>query len=430
MQFHRIVPIIALSFGLAACGGGGGSDRAVGGGIITPPPPPPPPVIDYDTAEYRESWGLDAINAIDAYDDGLTGQGILVAVIDSGIQTGHIDLDDNLHPASKDMFAGRGTLDSEDQHGTWVAGVIAAEKNDFLTQGVAFDAQILALRTDDPGSCADVDGCTFSDSTIASAVDYAVAQGARIINISLGGPDPNLPVLNAAISAAVAAGVIIVVSAGNEGDASLGPEGSSKSYIDSVGAGQIIIAGAISESLILSTFSNPAGGDATYATAFAVAPGESIIVSQLDGDGTYSRWSVGGTSFSAPHIAAAAAILLQAFPSLTAAEVVEILLNTAVDLGAPGIDAVYGMGLIDLAAALAPSGPLSISVKTADGVQIFSLDESGIVAGPAFGDAFGPPSGFAQSVFLDGYDRAYGVDLARRTTATSSALNFEIPKPL
>jgi hypothetical protein len=203
------------------------------------------------------------------------------------------------------------------------------------------------------------------------------------------------------------------------------PEGSALSYIDAAGAGQIILAGSIAPNEALSDFSNPAGSVALYANAFAVAPGELVIASLLEDNGTYSSWQLGGTSFAAPHIAGAAAILLQAFPTLTAEEVVEILLTTAVDLGAPGVDPVFGNGLIDLAAALSPQGTQSISVKTAGGVEIFNLSQSGLIAGPAFGDVFGSARGPGRAVFLDSYDRAYGMNLGDRSRATSPALNFE-----
>jgi subtilisin family serine protease len=418
---------LALALALAACGGGGGGGSTStgggggGGGGGTPPPP-----IDYNTAEYRRSWGLDAINAIAAYDAGATGAGVIVAVIDSGIDLQHVDLDGNVHFLSKDMYAGRNILDAEDDHGTLVAGVIAAERNNLYTLGVAFDAQILALRTDDPGSCADVDGCAFFDTKIAEAIDYAVASGADVINISLGGPDASLQVLLDAMADAVAAGVIIVVSAGNDGESGAAiPEQSALDAINAAGPGLVIIAGSVDENLILSTFSNPAGADLQYAESFAVAPGEDIVMSLLDdGTGTYDLWLISGTSFAAPHVAGAAALLLDAFPNLTPTEVVELLLTTALDLGAPGTDALYGRGLIDIAEAMSPQGLLSVQVKTTNGIKAVTLANSGLVTGPAFGDSIGRSSSLSSSVFSDSYDRGYRTDLTRRALAADPLVDF------
>src|SRR5690606_39826130 len=93
--------------------------------------------------------------------------------------------------------------------------------------GIAWDATIMALRTDTPNSCAsdsgstdEEDDCSFADSAIAGAIDHAVANGARVINLSLGGGAPNAQVRNA-VRNAVNAGLLVVVAAGNDGEAEL-----------------------------------------------------------------------------------------------------------------------------------------------------------------------------------------------------------------
>lgn len=418
--------MLTLALALTACGGGGGGGTpsgsggstggggsSGGGGTTT----------NYNTAEYRRNWGLDAIDAIHAYNAGYTGTGVTVAVIDSGADLQHPDLIGQLDAASKDMFTFRNDLDDIDGHGTMVSQIIAGAKNNSYTHGVAFDAQIMALRTDDPGTCASVDGCSFYDTDIAAAINYAVANGADVINISLGGPDPSLQVLMDAIANAVAAGVIIVVSAGNEGEnGAIMPEQSALDAIDAAGPGQVIIAGSVNNLLVLSSFSNPAGSVAVYQEAFLTAPGEDVIVSLWDeASNAYVLYLVSGTSFAAPHIAGAAALLIDAFPHLSAAQVVNLLFTTAVDLGAPGIDSTYGQGFLDVGAAFSAQGVTSISVQTTQGVTLVPVNQTGLVSGAAFGDAFDRSDLLTHTIFSDAYLRGYRTDLTHRTFSFNAA---------
>ncbi|MFQ5534623.1 MAG: S8 family serine peptidase, partial [Sphingomonadales bacterium] len=114
---------------------------------------------------------MNGINALPAYDDGLSGQGVTVAVVDTGIDIDNIDLIANIDARSTNIATGNFTDRNDiDGHGTEVAGIIAAMRNSVGTHGVAFNASILSLRTDDPGSCADE--CEFFDHVIADAVDF------------------------------------------------------------------------------------------------------------------------------------------------------------------------------------------------------------------------------------------------------------------
>ena len=108
-------------------------------------------------------------------------------------------------------------VDDVDGHGTAVAGIIAARRNQALSHGVAFDARILAVRADMPGSCAS--GCAFDQADVATATDYAVGRGAGVINYSLGGSTSLGASLEGALARAADAGTILVFAAGNEGAA-------------------------------------------------------------------------------------------------------------------------------------------------------------------------------------------------------------------
>ena len=396
---------------------------------------PPNSTSDFNTSEYQLNYGLGAIHALNAYEDGLTGEGILVAVIDSGLDPTHPDLANNISPNSADIIIGRDDLahvigddDFDGQHGSIVSGVVAAEKNDFGAHGVAFEAQILAIRADNPDACDNhnTNGCYF-DNDLARAVDYAVANGSDIINLSLGGFLPNNEELVAAYDAAVAAGVIIIFAAGNAAFDS--PMENSLYALTQGAGGQAIIVGATDsqnniwigsgEDPFLSAGSNKAGSNAQG--SFLVAPGSDIHSAcnpaWYCSDASDLTVALSGTSLAAPHVAGAAALLLQKFPNLSASDVVEILMVTAQDLGDAGPDAVFGMGLIDLAAAIAPIGQMSVSTNNGEEIP---FDAGSIKVSAAFGDALTANSSevgaFSNVLATDSYDRTYQVSLAHTLT--------------
>ena len=428
-QLRRSAALGALAL-LGACSGGGGG----GGGGFTPPPAPAPtpaptptpvptptptptptPIDEYDTIEYRATIGAVSMNALTAYDSGATGAGIRVAVIDSGIDLQSQEFGNcaggigtgscRITGASEDV-AGNSSIDDEDGHGTAVAFTIAGRRNEVGTHGVSFDAELVVLRADEPGTCAGEDpddpdsGCSFSDASIAEGLDAARLAGARVVNISLGSDTDDGPpgtALTQAIGRATAAGMIIVLAAGNEGEPNPNPL-TTPATNASVSRGLVIIAGSVNGDDRISSFSNRAG---TGQNVFLAAVGERVRAP--DADNQASLWS--GTSFSAPQIAGAIALLAQAFPNLSGSEIVELLYMTARDAGAPGIDPVYGRGVLDLARAFAPVGSMSLA-----GSDAAVSDTLNAALSAPMGDA---QQGALGAVVLDGFDRAYSMDLAR-----------------
>lgn len=418
----RLLTAALLAWTAAGCSSSGGS-----GGSQTFPdseetPASTPSLANFDTAEYRENYGLDAINSISAYEAGLSGDGVTVAVIDTGIDRDHPDLDSNIHAFSTNIVTGIAAdaedADTTDGHGTAIAGIVAAKRNGAGMHGVAFNAKVLAIGAVDPADCTDID-CPFSQFALADGLDYARTHGAKVVNLSLGGAGPG-PTLTAAFQRAVAAGMIVVIAAGNDSDTVPSPFASVAG--EAWANGQMIIVGATNSANTVAGFSNQAG--ASLKDVFVVAPGVNVITTGLGGGYVIAS----GTSFSAPHVAGAAAILFENFPGLTAKEVAEILISTAQDLGAPGVDPVYGHGLIDLAAALEPIGVMGIAVDNASlglpSSDLPSLTESGIVLSRAFGDALGHTPGLMSVMGLDSYRRSYRVGTADRilTAATTPDL--------
>jgi hypothetical protein len=179
--------------------------------------------------------------------------------------------------------------------------------------------------------------------------------------------------------------------------------------------GLMIAVGATDSTNGMASFSNLAGDTAS---AYLVAPGVSIVTTALGGGTT----TVDGTSLSAPHVSGAVALILQRFPGLSAAQAVDLLLDSATDLGAAGTDTTFGRGLLNLKAAFAARGlavvPLGGTVK---GISS-PLGETSFKIGSAFGDALSEQSFFARTIILDAYQRAYHVDLRDRIDSGSAPL--------
>ncbi|WP_066381806.1 MULTISPECIES: S8 family peptidase [unclassified Anabaena] len=274
------------------------------------------------------NWGLDMIKAPEVWNNGYTGNGIVVAVIDTGVDYNHIDLKNNIWTNSREI-AGNGidddgngyvddvhgwnfdgknnnTLD-DNGHGTHVSGIIAGENNGYGVTGVAYNAQIMPVKVlNSSGSGA--------YSAIANGIYYAVDNGAKVINLSLGG-DFSSQTLKSAVEYASSKGVIVVMAAGNDGGSS---PGYPARYADKSG----IAVGAVNQDGNLTDFSNRSGNNQL---AYVTAPGQNIY-STLPGN-EYASYS--GTSMASPYVAGVVALMLSANPNLTASQVRQIITGTA-----------------------------------------------------------------------------------------------------
>lgn len=273
------------------------------------------------------SWNLDAIQAPEVWAQGFTGQNIIVAVLDTGVDYLHPDLDANIWQNPGEI-AGNGIDDDAngfiddflgwdfigndnnpmdvDGHGTHVAGTIAAENNGFGAIGVAYNAQIMPVQV----LGADGSG---SYSAVAAGVRYAVANGADVINLSLGGGSS--PELAAAIQSAQSQGVVVVMAAGNEGASQPGFPANLATQFG-------IAVGGVNRSNQVASFSNDAGFSPVD---YVVAPGVNVF-STTPGN-RYASYN--GTSMAAPHVAGIAALMLSANPNLTPQQVIDLLTTTA-----------------------------------------------------------------------------------------------------
>ncbi|CZQ82541.1 S8 family peptidase [Trichococcus collinsii] len=308
--------------------------------------------------ELGNSWGADHINADAALASGYSGEGIKVAVLDSGVNFNHFDLRDNFDFSANELgydFVSD-DLFPEDVygHGTHVAGILAAASNGFGVVGVAPDAQMVALRVLDENG----EGTA---SRIIEALQWIQNYNAahpdspiRITNNSYG-TGSNSSQLGAAFDVLASSGVLHIGSAGNDGRAA--GNGNNVSYPANYES--VVAVAALDKTNQRASFSST-GSDVEIA-----APGVSILSTWKDGlniagpqpfsfAGYAGEYFIeaNGTSMASPHVAGVAALLMAADPSYTAEAVRNKMNQTALDLGDSGRDNQYGYGLVDASSAL------------------------------------------------------------------------------
>jgi len=281
-------------------------------------------------AEYSRNWGIERIDAAEAWEFG-TGEGVVVAVLDTGVDYDHRDLDANMWFNAGEIAGdgidndGNGFIDDVNgwnftssgpsnsindvhSHGTHVAGIIAAEANGEGTVGVAPDAEIMGVKVlGDSG---------FGSWTgIAQGIDYAIENGAQIINLSLGGRSVSNAIVNA-VERAQEAGVIVVAAAGNSGgNQALNPAALAEQF-DNV----ISVANSTTNDNLNSRSNYSEDGT----TVDLAAPGTGIRSTTPD-DGFGSKT---GTSMAAPMVAGAAAALWSAAPNLSYRDIIDAIEST------------------------------------------------------------------------------------------------------
>ncbi|MEZ5837650.1 MAG: S8 family serine peptidase [Geminicoccaceae bacterium] len=388
--------LLSCSIVISGCGGGGGNGGGNGGGS-TRPTTPQATASDYRTEEYLRMGGHDIISLADGYAIQTTGRpggaGTKIGIVDIGISP-HPDLD----VVGNYTWGGLPPGDPGN-HGTLVAGVAAARKNDEGVHGVAYNAGLVNFRISPSNYSAsnELDDDAVIAAAIASGAGVDATYSYRYVagKSASSNPAGEVDVINMsfttadfegnirdAMRKAAAAGKIMTVALGNEGHAT--PLWAPAVYVGEQGiAGAAVAVGALdSAGNERARFSNMCGDVRKYCL---FAPGSNLVSTSSSGRYTHSN---SGTSFAAPYVAGAAAVLLAAFPGRSGKQVVERMLSTADDLGTPGVDGIYGHGRLNMEKALNPVGSTSVALDNSTAGRATSLAGMAVDL-PAWADASG-----------------------------------------
>jgi subtilisin family serine protease len=268
------------------------------------------------------------IGAPEAWEAGFTGAGVTVAVLDTGIDATHPDLDEVV--VGERDFSGKGDVVDGDGHGTHVASILAGsgDASDGVNKGVAPDADLLVGKVlDDNG-----DGTL---SGVIEGMEWAAAEGADVVNLSLGSlffdvPSPDAVAVDELTEQF---GTLFVVSAGNYGELGQGSVGSPGI------AEKALTVGAVDDADEVTVYSSRGGSADGLLKPDVVAPGDGIVAARAAGTTAGDvvddlHVALSGTSMAAPHVAGAAAVLKQARPELDATALKSALMGSAVPTGA------------------------------------------------------------------------------------------------
>ncbi|MEU6151045.1 S8 family serine peptidase [Actinosynnema sp. NPDC047251] len=278
----------------------------------------------------EQQWHLAAMGAHRAHEQS-RGDGVVVAVVDSGVDDTTPDLAGALLPGTGfGSAAGTDGTADEDGHGTAMATLIAGRAIDGGALGVAPAARILPVSV---GS----DGGRFTTASVASGITWAVDNGADVINLSLTSEATLTPDLLRAVNYAFDHDVVVVAGTGNAGQRHVGAPANIRGVIAVAGTEQGNAVWASSNTGPETVLAAPAAG---IVTAVPVAVSSTGYA------------SVDGTSAATALVSGAAALVRSRYPDLDAGNVVNRLVTTALDLGEPGRDDPTGFGLVDLVAAL------------------------------------------------------------------------------
>ena len=454
IKLEQLFLISLTSLFLSACGGGGGGSSGSSGSSVATTCSTS--TSSFCTSEFNANYGLVTTKAYEAFDDGYDGDGIKVAVLDGGFDTSHADLDANIITGyDEEDDNNTPNADSHNTtmagHGTHVAGIIAAEKNGTGMMGIAYNASIMPIKVFK-------DNGDFVSGGIQNSIDYATDNDAISLNNSWGSRRTASGTCNGescyiflpaesttggfssaertAWASVATDNNVVVFAAGNDGNNSatgLIPRyrSSDNAFLYNLTAAETVSNGwtsysnrssqeaqyaanvsdvadnwlnvvAVDNTNTIATYSNGCGNTKAYCIA---APGSSIYSTlptdlAASGYGTYN-----GTSMAAPHVSGAIAVMKEKWPNLTGAQIVDLIISSATDLGDSGVDEVYGVGMLNMAGAMTATTAQSFSYVDSNGeLKKISKEGSRIKTNSILSNL---SSGNAAIGFVDSYDRVY-----------------------
>ena len=402
--------LAGLASAAAGSGGEDGNPRFQPRRSPLPLPGNPSDPASWRTEEFNRQSGLGLIGVEHRFAQGATGRNTLGAIYDSGIDLGHIDVGGIRLDLSHSYGGNPNDISDADPegHGTHVYGIAGATRNGIGIHGVAPDAEFMILKWRELGS-------EFPD-----ALRRATDAGATAMNNSWGlslttgsfthdeirellGPD-----LIEQLRRSTQAGVSVVFATGNNGlsDAYVmaGLPVALPELRDNWLAVTALDDASDLPSAKLWSEANRCGSAMNWCLA---APGTNITSLRAGGENVvYS-----GTSMAAPHVMGAVLVLKSQFPELTTPQVHQILFDTAVDLGAPGVDRTYGHGALNLGEAMTPQGQLVIELGPQVDQSTAPLSSSWIAESAITGGVLASAMSDQRVLVTDGYDRGYFASL-------------------
>ncbi len=446
MQNTKITQIflVILFLFLGSCGGGGGG----GGGNSSPTTSnttnnseswissvSTSEVNSYRTTEYNVQWGLEEINAAEAYalleanSKTIAGSGVTISIIDSGVQSTHVEIANNYDSSGSYDYVNSDSDPSDDNgHGTHVASIAAGAKDGSGMHGVAYESTIISQKVLNASGSGNT-------TNVANGITNSVRQGADIINMSLGSSSASTTIYNALLNAKNS-GALVIAATGNDGNSQ--PDYPAYYASNSALAGYVLAVGAIGYDGTLASYSNYCGdaksyclvapggsndGNSAHGIYAALPIGSTIDLNSAYGCNSSGYCSLSGTSMATPTVAGAAAVIKGAWSFLSAPQISSILLTSA-NRSFSGYDEnKYGQGILDLYAAVQAQGQNTLgygsSVVSNAG---YDVRDSAITSDAIFGDAFSTRVApqLSEAIFYDDYGRDYQANLGNKITARSN----------
>jgi subtilisin family serine protease len=371
------------------------------------------------TAEFLRGGFLEQIKADAAYQQGWTGKGVKLGILDSGIDTTSGEFKDRVHVIG-DYYKENGKDGLG--HGTHVAGIIGAAKDGKGMHGVAYESELYISRIlNSKGSG--------SFESIQYGLDSMQNKGMTAINMSLGTTwwdtsYKSVDNIGKSMESLLKQNTSIIVAAGNNSGsckdnskeskcsfpAAIPALKGSEKLVNGSYDGAFIAVGSVNSKNEMAYYSNKAGMTKDW---FMVAPGGDFKVDKRGLTSTVLNGKYGdyqGTSMAAPVVTGAFGLIAHKFPYLKGKEIRDILFATTTDLGKEGVDEIYGHGLLNIEKAMKPIGEIKIPLGgyVSKGGQA-KTNKSGVVVSAAMAGAFKSAS-LGKVLVLDDFDRGYTID--------------------